>query len=62
MFSKIDKMINDFQDNKSGWVFYEDFRLDINIFKYNAIQGSSYIRLPDIISRKKACINIENMD
>ena len=62
MFSKIDKMINDFQDNKSGWVFYENFRLDINIFKYNAIQGSSYIRLPDIISRKKACINIENMD
>ena len=62
MFSKIDKMINDFQDNKSGWVFYENFRLDINIFKYNAIKGSSYIRLPDIISRKKACINIENND
>ena len=38
MFSKIDKMINDFQDNKYGWVFYENIRIDVNIFKYNAIK------------------------
>ncbi len=62
LVSLLIKKIEAFENNASGWKFYENIRLDINIYKYNAIRGSSYIRLPSIIANKKACINIENND
>ena len=37
-------------------------QLEINIVKYNPLNGSSYIPLPESITKRKACINVKNED
>lgn len=61
-FTELKTEISEFQDKKSGWVFYENRILFINIYKYVAIRGGSNTNLPAIIANKKACINIKNKD
>jgi hypothetical protein len=54
--------IGNFQDKQSGWVFDSIKFLQINIYKWTQLKGSSYIDLPDIIKNKKACLNVKNTD
>ncbi|XP_071055501.1 uncharacterized protein [Onthophagus taurus] len=52
----------EFQERGSGWAFYSISHLLLNINKFQPIPGSSYIRLPQEIANKKACINIKNYE
>ncbi|CAH1107328.1 unnamed protein product [Psylliodes chrysocephalus] len=54
--------LEDFQEQLSGWALESILNLQVNINKYNPLKGSSYIELPHQIKKKKACINIKNMD
>jgi len=56
----IGEEINTFIQHGSGWIFHSNIKIDINIYRYNPIRGSSYIPLPSIIANKKACINVKN--
>jgi len=58
----IGEEINTFVQHGSGWIFDSNIKLDLNIYHYNPIRGSSYIPLPKIIANKKACINVRNND
>ena len=52
----------EFQGNRSGWVFHSIRFLEINIYKYRALKGSSYIELPKFIQNKKGCLDVKNSD
>jgi len=39
-----------------------NIRLDVAVYKYKPVRGSSYIPLPPLIANKKACINVKNND
>ena len=54
--------LEEFQKNGSGWYFKEIVSLEIHTVEYNSMNGSSYIPLPDWISKKTAIINIQNRD
>ena len=56
------RQISEFEAKQSGWVFDSVIFLEINIYKYRPLKGSSYIDLPDIIKNKKACLNVKNTD
>ena len=51
-----------YQHNGSGWYFKEIVHLEIHTVDYHPMRGSSYIRLPDWITKKKAILNIKNKD
>ena len=46
----------------SEWRFKKFVKFTISINKVKSVFGKSYIKLPDAIARKKACINIKNKD
>ena len=46
----------------SKFVFDSVIRMDISIHRLNLTRGSSYISLPDWLSRKEAIINPKNLD
>ncbi|XP_071057056.1 uncharacterized protein [Onthophagus taurus] len=50
----------EFQERDSGWAFFSVSHLLLNINKFEPIPGSSYIRLPQVIVEKHACVNIKN--
>ncbi|KAJ8969742.1 hypothetical protein NQ317_009576 [Molorchus minor] len=53
----------EFSDSGSGWALQTIVSLEININKYEVGNGaSSYIKLPEQIAKKQACINIKNKD
>ena len=54
--------LEEFQKNGIGWYFKEIVSLEIHTVEYNPMNGSSYIPLPDWISKKRAIINIQNRD
>ena len=58
----IKEAIDVFQKNGSGWYFKEVDQLEIHTAEFNPSKGSSYIKLPDWISNKKAIVNIKNKD
>ena len=47
---------------KSRFIFEEVLSMDINIHQLNLTRGSSYLPLPDWLTRKKAIINPKNED
>ena len=49
-----------YQLNGSGWYFKEVLYLEIHTYQFNPAKGSSYIRLPDWLIRKKAIVSIRN--
>ena len=59
---KINESISNFINNGSGWYFKSLVSLEIHINEFRVMRGSSYIPLPDWISRKKAIVNIQNKD
>lgn len=56
----VKKRIEDFNAEGSGWTLSKLIELVIYNNKYEAIRGSSFIVLPNIIKRKRAVINVEN--
>ncbi|XP_071056136.1 uncharacterized protein [Onthophagus taurus] len=52
----------EFQERDSGWAFFSVSHLLLNINKFEPIPGSSYIRLPQVIAEKHACVNIKNYE
>ena len=58
----IDAHIENYRENGRGWYFKEVEKLEIHTVEYNPTKGSSYIRLPEWISNKKAIVNIQNKD
>ena len=46
----------------SGWQIDSINAVNLNIAKYNAIRGASYIPTPSAIQVKKAVVNIKNKD
>ena len=54
--------ISIYQMNGSGWSFKEIVHLEIHTVDYHPMRGSSYIRLPDWITKKKGILNIKNKD
>ena len=55
---KILDKIRNYQHKGSGWYFKEVVHFEIHTVNFNPMRGSSYIPLPDWISRKKAILNI----
>ena len=56
-FVNILNKIEENQKNGSGWYFKEIDRLEIHTVENNPMNGSSYIPLPDWISKKRAIYN-----
>ena len=52
------EIIQQFQNNGSGWVFENVESFDINIDPFEPLSGSSYISLPKTLEDKKAIINV----
>ncbi|KAJ8915272.1 hypothetical protein NQ315_014780 [Exocentrus adspersus] len=51
-------------EKDSGWALLEVFHLKVNINNFSPLKGgtSTYVSLPDFISRKRAVINVKNND
>ena len=58
----IDGHIENYRENGSGWYFKEVEKLEIHTVEFNPTKGSSYIRLPEWLSNKKAILNTQNKD
>ena len=60
-----DKMLESlakYQKKGSGWQLYSIVGLDISVVKFNPLDGSGYSKLPPLIAKKKAVINMKNND
>ena len=60
-----DKMLESlckYQKEGSGWKLYSIKGLDISVVKFNPLDGSGYSKLPPLITKKKAVINMKNDD
>jgi hypothetical protein len=64
----IPNIINEFEEdltrthNGSKWVFVKFLKFTISTQKFKSVFGKSYIKLPQILINKKACVNIKNTD
>lgn len=58
----IKKKMEEFQERDSGWTLVQIIKLKVNLNKYQPLKGSTYIPLPQKLSVRKACINVENND
>ncbi|KAJ8911385.1 hypothetical protein NQ315_013520 [Exocentrus adspersus] len=60
----IDKILNkieEFSEKDSGWALHKIVSLEVNINKLEMGNGiSSFIRLPEKIAQKHACVNVKN--
>ena len=54
--------MEEFQEKDSGWTLHWIVKLEVNINKLNPMKGNIYIKLPNQIEEKKACINVQNSD
>ncbi|KAJ8914498.1 hypothetical protein NQ315_002770 [Exocentrus adspersus] len=54
--------LSEFQERDSRWALNRVVNLGVNINKFNPQVGSSYIKLPQQIKAKHACINVNNND
>ena len=48
--------------NGSGWMLKKVVRLDITLSRLRPLRGSSHMELPKRISKRKALINMQNLD
>lgn len=62
LIETIKKKIQEFEERDSGWTFLCNSYLEVNVNKYDPLNGSSYIDLPRLFRNKKACLNIKNSD
>ena len=61
-FTVLIEKMSTFQERDSGWSLIEIRYLEVNVNKYEALRGSTYIPLPKEVQLKKACINVQNKD
>ncbi|KAJ8910264.1 hypothetical protein NQ315_005000 [Exocentrus adspersus] len=56
--------LEEFSEKDSGWALLEVLYLKVNINNFSPLKGgtSTYVSLPDFISRKRAVINVKNND
>ena len=59
---QIKERIDEFVRNGSGWVIHHLEQMDLGLLKYNPLKASSYIKLPIDLLKKKACVNVHNID
>ena len=57
-----DARIQNFNKSGSNCRFQRVISLDIYLVEFRPLNGSSYIKLPEYIQKKKAAINIKNKD
>lgn len=64
VIASIKKKVEEFQERDSGWTFLNNLYFEVNINKYDPLNGScsTYVDLPLTVKRKRACINIRNKD
>ena len=63
MVEEIEEEIQKVQDAEgSGWVFVKVEKLVLHTIRWEPINGSSYIDLPEALKNKKAIINMKNQD
>ena len=60
--AQLDKHVDKFTNNGSGWTLESVMSLSVNIAKYAPLKGSSYIELPKYLKDKKAIVNVKNED
>merc|ERR1712081_106575 len=58
----INGKLGDYMGESSGWQIDSINAVNLNIAKYNAIRGASYIPTPSAIEVKKAVVNVRNND
>ena len=61
-YAQLDKHVEKFTSNGSGWILDNVLSLSVNIAKYQPLKGSSYIELPKYLKDKKAIVNVKNQD
>ena len=54
------ELVEQFQNNGSGWQFNQVEYFDIHIDPYKPLSGSSYVPLTPVLASKKAIINVKN--
>ena len=60
--AQLDKHVDKFTNDGSGWILDSVMSLSVNIAKYAPLKGSSYVELPKYLTDKKAIINVKNKD
>ena len=60
MVTRLLELVEQFQNNGSGWQFDQVEYFDIHIDPYKPLSGSSYVLLPPVLASKKAIINVKN--
>jgi hypothetical protein len=60
--SKIERSIEEYQREGSGWAVDRVIEIFINIARYQPFHGGSYIDLPASLKREQAVINVMNTD
>ena len=61
-FSDIEKRIEKWAREGSGWTVTKVLNVYLDFAKYTPLKGSSYLDLPDKLKSKKAIINVKNND
>ena len=59
---QIKERIDEFVRNGSGWVIHHFDRIDLGLLKYDPLKASSYVKLPYVLRRKHACVNVQNLE
>ncbi|CAH1109243.1 unnamed protein product [Psylliodes chrysocephalus] len=54
--------LSEFSEKNSGWAISKIVLLEVAINKYEVGNGTSFIKLPNQILKKQACINVQNRD
>ncbi len=62
MRGKMLESLTKYQKEGSGWQLYSIKGLDISVVRFNPLDGSGYSKLPPLIAKKKAVVNMENDD
>ena len=60
MIDRIERKIQNTQQQESGWAFYSVIKLEMHTVAYKPLGGGSYIKLPKEIANKKAVVNMKN--
>ena len=61
-FQDLYRQSQDFQDEGSGWSLDRVGSFTVQTVAYQPLMGSSYIKLPEFLVKKKALLNIQNED
>ena len=62
MKGKMLESLAKYQKEGSGWRLYSVKGLDVSIVKFNPLDGSGHSKLPFLVAKKKAVINMKNSD